>query len=49
MNETQNFEMQHTYALPFADPTVFGAHHRNQTIEIVARAIVYIVFVIFHS
>lgn len=38
----------HTYALPFAHPTVFGTHHSNQPIEIVARAIVNIVLIVFH-
>lgn len=37
-----------TYALPFAHPAIFWAHHSNQTIEIVARTIVHIVFVVFH-
>lgn len=39
----------HTYALPFANPTVFGAHHRNQSIKVSACTIVYVVFVVFHA
>lgn len=38
-----------TYALPFAHPAVFGTHHSNHSIEIIARAVVNVVLVVFHS
>ena len=38
-----------TDSLPFADPTIFGTHHCNRSIEIVACTVVNVVFVVFHS
>jgi len=35
-------------SLPFTHPTVIGAHDGNQSIEVVAGAVVHIVFVTFH-
>lgn len=40
---------EHTDSLPFRYPRIFWAHQCNNAIEVVARVIIYIVFIVLHA